>query len=171
MEPNTVTVAKKITIGGMGINAKEVAATLAKDGDMISVAKIYGKAKAYKEQPSKLDPTKNDVKFIGDFEAINLLTGEVTNAPTCYLPGSAADATYAAMQGVAEDEFVVFGVEIAIKKWSKSPVGYVYGVAVPRRPEAADPLAEIREKMIGQAARPALTDQSSETPDKSKAKK
>lgn len=144
-----VNVSSKLSVGSMGLTKNILQALLAdkNEGDAIVVARIFGRAYKYEEKQSKLDPTKNDVAFKGEFEGVNLVTGEVFNAPKAYLPGAAEGTARAAIDALGEGEGVEFGCEIAVKKQTTSAVGYVFGVAVPKPPEARDGLAAIRAQM------------------------
>lgn len=142
-------ISRRLSIGDMGIDGKAIVAGMTKDGETLVVARIYGRAIGYDQKQSKLDPTRFDVRFKGDFEGVNQLTGEVFAATGCYLPGAAEDNLKTTVDGLGDGEAAEFGVEIALKKSAKSPVGYVYGVAVPKQPEAADPLNAIRQAMGG----------------------
>lgn len=142
-------ISRRLSIGDMGIDGKAIVADMTKDGDTVVVARIYGRASGYDARPSKLDPTRSDIRFKGEFEGVNMLTGEVFAASGCYLPGAAEDNLRSTVDALQDGEAALFGVEIALKKSAKSPVGYVYGVAVPKQPEAADPLSAIRAEMGG----------------------
>jgi len=170
-----VQIATKLTIAGMGLNKEVLQRLLAdkKEGETITIARIFGKTNAYDAKPSKLDATRNDVAFKGEFEGHNLIDGTVHNAPKAYLPGAAEGATKNAVDNLAEGEAVVFGCEVAVKKQASSAVGYVFGVSVPKAPQAQDPLAEIREAMGGLPAAtqaPQLEAPKTETKSEKKAK-
>lgn len=144
-----VEVANKLTVAGLGLTKEFLQKLLADkaEGDTVVVASIFGKATSYDAKQSKLDPTREDIAFKGEFEGVNMITGEVVNAPKAYLPGAAEGATKNAIDQLGEGEAVIFGCEIAVKKKASSAVGYVFGVSVPKHPTAQDPLAEIREQM------------------------
>lgn len=151
-----VQISTKLTIASMGLNKEVLQRLLAdrKEGETVVIARIFGKTNKYDERQSKLDPTRNDIAFKGEFEGHNLIDGTVHNAPKAYLPGAAEGATKAAIDNLAEGEAVVFGCEVAVKKQSSSAVGYVFGVSVPKQPQAQDPLAEIRNQMGGLPSAP-----------------
>lgn len=147
----TVQISNKLTVAEMGLDKATIQQLLAdkKEGETLVIARMFGKTSKYDEKPSKLDATRNDVAFKGEFEGHNLITGEVFNAPKAYLPGAAEAATKNAIDNLEDGQSVVFGCDIAVKKQSSSAVGYVFGVSVPKQPTAQDPLAEIREAMGG----------------------
>lgn len=141
---------KKLTVRDMNI-APGVLIVNMEYGQTVVVARIYGSATKYKTAASKFstsDLPREDHKFYGNFEGHNLITGEVFNAPICYLPGAAPDALANAIDA-SEGDAVEFGIEIAVKKTKKGDGtdGYQFGVAIPKEPNAADPLAAMREKM------------------------
>lgn len=140
----------KLTVKEMKIDGAAIIANMAV-GQTVVVARIYGEATKYKTSPSKFTTTdlpREDHQFVGNFEGVNLITGEVFNAPKCFLPGAAPDAVANALDN-AEGGSIEFGVEIAIQKVIKKDgtEGYKFGVAVPKQPSATDPLAAMREKM------------------------
>lgn len=143
---------KKLSVKEMNINPGNLIAGM-ELGQVVVVARIYGKATKYKTSPSRFttsDLPKEDVKFFGDFEGVNLLTGEVFNAPACFLPGAAPDALQSAIDNMQDgDTAVEFGIEIGVKKIKKKDDtdGYQFGVALPKQPSASDPLSAMREKM------------------------
>lgn len=142
-------IANKLTIAEMGLTKEVIQKALEgkAEGESLVIALIFGKTTKYTTKPSKLDATREDVQFVGDFEGHNLLTGEIVNAPKAYLPGAAEAATRNAVDQLGDGEAVEFGCEIAVKKKASSAVGYVFGVAVPKQPKAQDPLAALREQM------------------------
>lgn len=149
MTTEAKTIARKLTVASLNINPVELIATMA-EGESKVVASIIGRATHYTESPSRFDTTKTDVRFKGAFEGLNLLTGETVEATSCFLPGAAPDAVQAAIDGMGEDENAIdFAVLVSIKKQKKrdGSDGYVFGIAVPRQPEAADPLARMREQV------------------------
>lgn len=144
----TTKISNKLTIAELGLTKDVLQAALAdkKEGAEIIIARIFGKAAKYNAKPSKLDATRTDYQFIGAFEGVNMIDGTVVNAPRAYLPGAAEMATVAAIDGLGEGETVEFACEITVKKKQSAAVGYVFGVAVPKQPEAADPLASLRSQ-------------------------
>lgn len=151
-----VTLSNKLTVKALGINPGELIKTL-EVGQTVVVARMYGQATKYKVSQSKFSNDgglpREEVKFLGNFEGVNTATGQVVNASGAYMPNAAATDALRAAVDAAEGGAVEFAVEIAIQKIVKKDGtdGYQFGVAIPRNPAAADPLAAIREKM---AARP-----------------
>ncbi len=89
---------------------------------------------------SKLQHGQSDygdwVKFKGQFNVINLLTGEQTISGTCMLPGVASELLEGAMLGAETDNSVEFAFDIILVPDDTSMVGYRY---------EAKPLIEAKE--------------------------
>ena len=94
--------------------------------------------------------------LVGRFEAINIETGEVFEAPVCFLPeplntmiAEALDETVTEGEGddakeVRVNTSVQFSVEVGIKP-SDVPIGYEYMTKENVKADTADPLASLRE--------------------------
>jgi hypothetical protein len=154
---DTVQIANKLTIAGMGLNKEVLQKLLAdkEEGATVIIARMFGKTASYTTKANAKDPTREDVAFKGSFEGHNLLTGEVFNSGKAYLPNAAENLARAAIDGREEGDIVVFACEIAVRKQKSSPVGYVFGVSVPKA-AAQDELAELREQLGGVPSAPAL---------------
>lgn len=148
------TISNKLTIAELGLTKEVIQAALAdkKEGEQVVIAVMFGKTTKYTTKQSKLDVTREDVQFVGEFEGHNMLDGTIVNAPKAYLPGAAEAATRSAVDQLADGEAVEFGCEIAVKKKASAAVGYVFGVSVPKQPKAADPLASLRGALIAAPA-------------------
>lgn len=88
--------------------------------------------------------------LIGRFEAVNIETGEVFEAPQCFLPEPLNTMIAEALDEVDEDEnrvntSVGFSVEVGIKP-SDVPIGYEYTTKENVKADTADPLAALREQ-------------------------
>jgi len=164
--------ARRLTLGILGLNKETITNLLAnkKEGEVARIAFMLGKVDGYKVAANKLDPTKSDVKFLGEFEGHNMLTGEVVVSAACYLPGGADE-----MIQVASDKSegaVEFAFAISVKKSAASAVGYVFQVAAASEPRENDPLQALRERLGVSAPAPALpAPEATETKSKPKATK
>lgn len=147
---------RKLTIAALGIAAKDLVKEM-KEGETREVAKLLGKADAYKVSPNKFDPTREDAKFIGQFEGYNLLTGEVAVSRYCYLPGGADELIRDALDMAEKSgaNGVDFAFSVSLKKSEKTNVGYVYVIAAAYEPQENDPLEALRNR-LGIDTRPAL---------------
>ena len=104
------------------------------------------------------------VSLIGRFEATNILTGEVSTAPQCFLPKPMDEILAFQLEEMeplldsdgkvqldADDnertkrvtESVQFAYEIGVKP-TDTPIGYEYTTNTIVEPGGADPLAELR---------------------------
>lgn len=84
------------------------------------------------------------VKFLGQFKAVNLLTGEEFRAFTCLLPSIASEPLEAA---VAEaDAPVEFAFDLGVR-WSDTPIGYEYVCNPLIEPDTADPLEQLTARL------------------------
>ena len=149
---NTTAIQTKLSVGSMGLDKETLQRLVLDSGsETISVCRIFGKASRYTEKPNKNDPTKSDIAFLGQFEGVNLITGEVFNSGRCYLPTAAQDLARGAVDSLEDGQgYVIFGCSIGVIKSAKSAVGYQFVVDVPREPEAQDALSEIRALMASE---------------------
>ena len=91
--------------------------------------------------------------LVGRFEAVNIETGEVFEAPQCFLPEPLNTMIAEALDEVVTDDegnesrvntSVGFSVEVGIKP-SDVPIGYEYTTKENVKADTADPLAALRE--------------------------
>jgi hypothetical protein len=154
-----VQISKKVTVGSLGLNRAQLQALVAgwAEGQEADVATIYGNAAKVERKPNKEDPSKTDVRFVGMFEGVNLMTGETIVAGSTFLPSAVSGMLEAAVDNASQG--VEFSCLISVKKVEKSITGYVFTVRMARDPETVDPLAELRQKAValaGQITAPAL---------------
>lgn len=100
------------------------------------VYKITGMASFHDTKPSPYGDTE---RLVGDFIAVNNLTGEVFRSNRCYLPSIMQDAVVAALTSSAKGEGVQFAFQIIVVDDSenvKNLTGFVY---------AFKPLMEVKE--------------------------
>ncbi|RJP44495.1 hypothetical protein C4587_01790 [Candidatus Parcubacteria bacterium] len=101
---------------------------------------VYGLARKYDAERSQYGEY---LRFTGDFEAVNLKTGEVHRAGSMILPDIAENVLAGAMNTEGA-QAVQFALEIGVKP-SKSPVGYDYTVKpLVENREAEDALTTLR---------------------------
>lgn len=86
------------------------------------------------------------VRFVGNFEAINALTGESTVSNKSYFPDPYEGLTYAALQN-AEGGSVEVAVTISVQKEEALPTGYRYHVKSLQEIKPADDLKHLRSLM------------------------
>jgi hypothetical protein len=86
------------------------------------------------------------VRFVGNFEAVNAITGELTVSNKCYLPDPYEGLTYSALQN-ADGGSVEIAVTIAVQKEEALPTGYRYHVKSLQDIKPADDLNHLRGLM------------------------
>ena len=152
----------KITMRTIGLTpAKHVAA----DGKVVAVAQVYGIAQKIQIVEDKVRGDSFE-SIRGQFEAVNLETGEVYQSGTLYLPSGIHDLVASAVKGLDPDDrkaAIRFKLEIGVVK-STNPAGYSYEARNLVNASEVDPLADLRNAggppklMSGQtAALPAST--------------
>ena len=121
-------------------------------GKSTPIAQVYGKASGIKPV---VDKDRGEVfnSIVGNFEAVNLETGEVYNSGVLYLPSGIHAMVENAANKLAKDstETVDFALEIRVVQ-SANKAGYSYE-AVNLIPAAlVDPIATIRAQITGRPA-------------------
>ena len=110
---------------------------------------IMGIASGIKLVPTQYGPA---VGFTGDFEAINIETGEVFRSPVAYIPEPAQGLLAAKLK---TNESVQFSFIVGVIKSEKSVTGYEYTVKPVVEESQADALKSLRA--MTRAALPAPT--------------
>lgn len=117
--------------------------------------KITGISSTYDEVPSPYGETQ---RLIGDFIAINLLSGEVFRSNRCFLPGIMKDSIIAAINSAAKGDAVQFAFLVSITDDAdnvKNAVGYIYTFETLIEMAESNQMKELA-KMIGVDTKPAL---------------
>lgn len=155
---NKGTMLKKITVrdvmgnkaGLLPVVASMVAEGVnGKDPAPVVLCKILGLASKAKPGISR-QTEKEFVRFVGEFVAINALTGQRFASGAAILPGAAENLIYGALgqmndSGVAE-RVVEFGIEVAVKFDKTSATSYVFDIRSLVEPKASVPLQALLEK-------------------------
>lgn len=140
----------KITMATIGCNPGAVKTLkpedLSKEGDL-PLARLYGKLSKAKLED---DVAKGQqyLAFIGNFEAINMQTGETFKSGKMYLPKGISELVENGIKNAPEGAQVAFAFEIRSQK-ANNPIGYSYRVLALKSPEATDELAELRKAVLG----------------------
>ncbi|NBO39765.1 hypothetical protein EBU99_14460 [bacterium] len=96
---------RKITISTCGFDKTAINAAIAQNGgvetDLLKIAGVTTKA-----TPGQTDKGEF-VKLMGEFRAINLVSGELFNSAACILPNFVSDAIAAALEQSNEVEFAL----------------------------------------------------------------
>jgi hypothetical protein len=89
----------------------------------IDLYKIGGVVARFDEVPS---PYGESCRLIGDFVAINTMSGEVFRSNRAFLPAIMADTLVSAVSQADKGSVVQFGYQVSIIEDVKSATGYVY---------------------------------------------
>jgi hypothetical protein len=143
MEP---TIVSKISIKSIGANPKQAIKEL-KNAPVV-LAHIYGRAGDTKVVENKEAGTTSDA-LLGQFEAVNVETGELYRSAKLFLPNIAQQLVVAEVKRLLAEggADVDFAFEIISVPSTKSAVGYEYQVKSLLKPNAADPLEQMRLKI------------------------
>ncbi|WWT38288.1 ssDNA binding protein [Enterobacteria phage PRDfuchsia] len=114
-----------------------------------ALASIYGRVRGKKVGQSTFG---DFIKFEGEFEGVNLATGEVFRSGALILPKVLESLLAGAVDG--ENTTVDFAVEVWAKPSEKGNTGYEYGIKPLIEPAASDELAQLRQT-VKAAALPA----------------
>lgn len=110
-----------------------------KDGENVILFHVFGRANGIKTGTSNFGEW---LCFEGQFEAVNVSTGETSQAPKCFLP----DPIESMLVNALKDNAVVeFALEVGVKANSKLPMGYEYIVNPLVEVKQSDDLKVLRE--------------------------
>lgn len=90
------------------------------------------------------------LKFVGEFQAIDLRTGNISVSSVAFLPAPVDGMLEAALQG-AEDSPVEFGFDITVHPRPDLQVGYEYVVSEVIESAPSDPMAALAARMSQKA--------------------
>ncbi|WWT37792.1 ssDNA binding protein [Enterobacteria phage PRDasparagus] len=113
-----------------------------------ALASIYGRVRGKKVGQSTFG---DFIKFEGEFEGVNIATGEVFRSGALILPKVLESLLAGAVDG---ENTVDFAVEVWAKPSEKGNTGYEYGIKPLIEPAASDELAQLRQT-VKAAALPA----------------
>lgn len=106
-----------------------------------ALMRVYGFANGVKRGETAFGPWAG---LTGQFEAVNLETGEVAVAPVCILPEPMGSLLVSRAEN---GEAVQFAYEIGVKYSAKGSAGYEYTTKVIVKESQNDPLAELRQQV------------------------
>lgn len=128
-------------------------------GELLVVGRMYGVARSYTAKESRFSTSslpKEEYLFRGNFEGLNLITGDYYKSAggrkgdvgKLYLPAP-VDEMLAEALDLEDGGGVNFIVEISIRKIKKpdGTFGYKYVPRMPTSPKTSDPMREMRNKM------------------------
>lgn len=130
----------KITLKKIGA---QPAADSIKDGQPVRCAQIYGFATAAETKQSAFDQPYT--VFSGNFEAVNLATGEIFKSGSLIIPPVIQNLIAPAVAAANGSE-VAFSVEIGAKYSAKGSTHYEYTAVPLVESSSGDALADLREQ-------------------------
>lgn len=138
-------IGKKFTLKGFGFDnetLKEIVATNKGETPILNVlALVTGK----KVEPSRLDPSKTNTRFLGQFEATNVMTGETGTFPEAFFPGVAESFLSGVKDSNEGSAIVPFILTVMKDDTKNSAQGYKFGVkAFVDKKGDADPFKNYR---------------------------
>lgn len=136
----------KLTLKGMGCKPQKVTALEGERGKM-ALAHIIGKAQEVRYQDDKSGSGTIHTFFVGNFEGVNLETGDVYHSGKLFLPRGISELVEAAIkeaQKTDKNASVSFAFELRSVK-ANNPIGYSYEARALKKPEQEDELGELRK--------------------------
>lgn len=150
---------RKLTIGEfignklalLDIARAGMAAADSTEGKEIPLMTVMGRVNSFSTGVTK-ETTEPWVKLKGNFEATNLLTGELSGEmDVCILPNFIANKIAAAIKAQMDagdaSPAVEFAVTLSIKYKASSAVGYVFEGATPFAPQPSKALEGLKARM------------------------
>lgn len=119
----------------------------ASTGNPVAVAQILGRVNSVRSIPNETLGTVS-AKLTGEFEGVNLLTGEVLTNANCILPNFVSDEIVEAIK--AGGIGVQFGVKFFVKFDEKSAVGYVFEAESLMKPRQSSGISALRQAIESQ---------------------
>jgi hypothetical protein len=138
----------KLTLKGMGCNPGKVVALPA--GEKCNLARIFGTIQDVKVTESKTIAGNLEVAFQGNFEGINLETGEVFRSGRLYLPKGISELMEQNLIKYHKEDAkasVSFAFEIR-SVHATNPIGYSYEAQAIQSAQKVDELAELRKAVM-----------------------
>ncbi len=133
-------IVKKLTLRTMNLGKIQIRKAVTEENPTASLAKIVGRTTT--AQPVQSEQGES-IRLIGEFNGVNLLTGEAFTSTTCFIPNFVAQPLANALQ---ESESVDFAIEITAKYSEKSAVGYEFGVKPLLETKRTNALQELMDR-------------------------
>ena len=108
-----------------------------------TILRVLGIARDTKTGPDKNKPGEFWTALVGDFVAIDTITGEEYRSGVCFLPNTAQNLIVGALGG--DPNGVEFAFDIGVKK-ADNPVGYEYTVSPAVKPKESDAMLALMTK-------------------------
>lgn len=144
----TESIISKITMASIG--CKPSAVSLLPDGENeLPIARLYGTLDKVGHQDDKNTGTPFTF-FVGNFEAINMQTGEVFKSGKMFLPKGISELVESEVTKNPGAD-IAFAFEVRSIK-ANNPIKYSYKVLPLVSPTVADPLKILRDKVLAAGA-------------------
>jgi len=145
---DAVTIISKMSIKTLRCNPRAAAVGEGQPHKKLAIARIYGKASGTKTQEDKV---KGEVHtaIVGNFEGVNLETGEVFRSGKLYLPKGVHEMVESAakkLEAEGEGDSVQFALEIYAVS-ATNPIGYSYEAKPLVKAAVADDLETLRSQL------------------------
>lgn len=114
-----------------------------------AVLNVLAFVTTHKVEVNKKDPSKTSIRFVGQFEVTDFLTGEVVHAGEAFFPGPAESFLHGLIAG-SEGGAVRLAFQVTIAEDTKddSLTGYKFGMKLFTNKDAQqDPFLELRESL------------------------
>lgn len=144
-QPTGQKLLRKITIKDVvGKLADKLEELIAAKGKTVPLMRVYGIARRYKAGQTDKGEF---VKFVGQFAATNLSTGDEFISSACILPNFVGESIHAAMQGESGDEMneTQWAFQIGAHYDATAVTKYVYDVQPLKSPGQSDALTLLRQ--------------------------
>lgn len=141
---------KKITTSTCGLDVKSCEAACANGEKAVAVLNIVGTVSSSPE--AKATPYGTSLKFTGEFQADNVLTGESYRSQTMFLPSCGEMALAPMLADVKQGEKVKFGLQILVsyqKPKNEKGTTFTWGVRNLIEPTQDDELAKMMKSITG----------------------
>ncbi len=140
------TILKTATLGKIGFGPNELAEYVEKHPGETNIVNVMAFVSGYEVVPNKQDPSKSSIRFSGQFEFANRITGEDCIAGSAFVPGPAENFLRGKKEG--EEGAIRIAFMVTVKKVDRkiASTGYVFGMKGFKSTDVStDPFAEMRD--------------------------
>ncbi len=147
MGMEAVAIARKFTTKALGLDNEALKEIVNTQKGEIEIFNVLALVASKKVEPNRKDPTKTSIRFFGQFEVTNRLTGESGVFPEAYMPG-VCESFLSSQKDAAGEGTPVIAFVVTIKKDTAkdSAQGYIFGCkAYIDKETGTDPFASVRD--------------------------
>lgn len=148
-----IKIGKKLTLGDMGFDSDTLAAIVEDSPGETPILNVMALVSGVKVETNRIDPTKTSNRFLGQFEGVNLLTGQTGIFAEAFFPG-VVDSYVSGIKGSVEGAATLaFTVTVMKDEAKNSAQGYKFGMlALVNKTAEADPFQAFRAHLPAPAA-------------------